>query len=202
MTEIIFLIFSSTTSSLCCAWSIFECVGGIFEKWREGEMEQYEKNDDFWIFIFREMTWKVNPNPWFLNSNNVGLKNTQSLSRLRQRSGMQTFLLMIVLLSRLETDCWFDQTLLILFWLYIFFIFFFIFFSVYSVFFLLSFSLDAPLSLSSLFSSLLSLSYLETCLMVPYPPQFPPPPLLVEISSLVSGWTRWMVEEESSVDNP
>ena len=52
------------------------------------------------------------------------------------------------------------------------------------------FDLDAPLSSLFSFSSLLSLSYLEICLMVPFPPQFLPPPLLVEISSLVSGWTR------------
>ena len=51
--------------------------------------------------------------------------------------------------------------------------------------------LDAPL-----FSFLLSLIYLETCSMVPFPkltPQFPPPPLLVEIVSFVSGATIWIL---------
>ena len=61
------------------------------------------------------------------------------------------------------------------------------------------------LSLSCLslsFSSLLSLSYLETCLMLrPIPFQFPPPPLLVEICSLVSGRTMWMFPPESA-SNP
>ena len=35
----------------------------------------------------------------------------------------------------------------------------------------------------------LSLSYADTCSMVPGPPQFPPPPLLIEIVSFVSGVT-------------
>ena len=35
----------------------------------------------------------------------------------------------------------------------------------------------------------LSLSYAETCSMVPFPPQFPLPPLLIEIESFVSGVT-------------
>ena len=62
----------------------------------------------------------------------------------------------------------------------------------------LVFGLDAPLS--SL--SLLSLSYLEICSMVPLPPQFPPPPLFFEICSFVSGGTRWMEEEEKQAFNP
>ena len=49
---------------------------------------------------------------------------------------------------------------------------------------------------SSLAPSLLSLSYLEICSMVPSPPQFLPPPLFFEICSFVSGGTRWMEEEE------
>ena len=62
----------------------------------------------------------------------------------------------------------------------------------------LFFDLYAPLS--SL--SLLSLRYLEICSMVPLPPQFLSPRLLVEICSLVSGWTRWMVLEEEKAFNP
>ena len=60
--------------------------------------------------------------------------------------------------------------------------------TIFIFFFFLLVVLVAPLSLSFL----LSLSYLETCSMVPFPkltPQFPPPPLLVEICFLVSGWT-------------
>ena len=50
----------------------------------------------------------------------------------------------------------------------------------------------------SLSLSLLSLRYLEICLMLrtPPPPQFPPPPFFFEICFFVSGGTRWMKEEE------
>ena len=43
---------------------------------------------------------------------------------------------------------------------------------------------------------------LSTCSMVPNPPQFPPPPLLIEICSLVSGATSKILSEEVHVFNP
>ena len=54
--------------------------------------------------------------------------------------------------------------------------------------------LTAPCASGCSFLFLFLSCYLETCSMVPsppqFPPQFPPPPLLVEICSLVSGRMR------------
>ena len=108
-------------------------------------------------------------------------------------------LFLMVLLSRSETD-WRSIDTAFYFVCIFFYIFqenlrffFFLVMSIFFFFFLFSFwCLNPPLS--SL--SLLSLSYLEICLMLPPPPQFPPPPLFFEICSFVSGGTRWMKEEE------
>ena len=102
-------------------------------------------------------------------------------------------LFLMVLLSRLETDWWSIDTACYFVCIFLYFSrkLTFFFFPVMSFFF--------PLFLFSFwwcFYSVPSLSYLEICLMVPSPPQFPPPPLFFEICSLVSGWTRWMKEEE------
>ena len=118
-------------------------------------------------------------------------------------------LFLMMLLSKLEANCWSIDTAF--YFVCNFFIFFkktYVFFSVVSIFFsfpslflmVFVFDLDAPLFS---FSSLLSLSYLEICLMLrTTPPQFPPPPLLVEICSLVSGWTMWILEDKDWAYNP
>ena len=72
-------------------------------------------------------------------------------------------------------------------------IFFFLIFII--IFFLVKSSLPpllvvvSRLSWNISFSFSLSLSYADTCSMVPGPPQFPPPRLLNEIVSFVSGVT-------------
>jgi len=44
--------------------------------------------------------------------------------------------------------------------------------------------------------------FFSIVLIVPLPPWFPPPPLLIDILSIVNGETRWMEEEEVRVSNP
>ena len=106
-------------------------------------------------------------------------------------------LFLMVLLSRLETDWrWIDTACY-------FVCIIFIFFEKTYVFFLSRHVIFFPLfSFWWCFYSVPSLSYLEICLMVPSPPQFPPPPLFFEICSFVSGGTKRMEEEEEEAFNP
>ena len=109
-------------------------------------------------------------------------------------------LFLMVLLSRSETD-WrsIDTAFYSVCKFFIFFEKTYVFFS--SILFsfpslFLMLVLYFALSLFSLSLSFLSLRYLEICLMLWTPPQFPPPPLFFEICFFVSGGTRWMEEEE------